>query len=608
MDSNNVISITNRLEALQEDFRNWNNMSSINKEKSDKICKETYNLTNRELYNKLNSSILLGKKLDINSSLSESFDYSAIDRKDLIMRITLAKNLNQDITVAVLYPYDPSMFQDETYRENYKREFNDIYQRYLGLTHKYKKYSNSYSLQLFGYNVYALYQLIEPDLYTQDNSNVDTTMVFSQNYLNSDISSLEESLNDILLNKNILELYKFKLCASRDLNSRVLTEGVSSDSLIFEVDRYFTHKTDDLELKTVIPYFTLSEYNSIVDSNEDSSVLESINSDRDYYNKICELYDKFSNDKSDSIAESQLLTLGWNPAVDPRKYMDKVRERQLTWFQEYGCHLIDLSNFDITSKKYRTVLESSFGMNKKYKELDLYPVYLVLSYTNTVFGKAIRIVKKSKFTHAGLSLDSNLNEILTFMFNDKNNKGFMVESLNDYIKTYKDAMISVLVFFVDSETKAKLEDSILYFTNNKHKTYYNFRNILNILRNKAKDYDPDNLSMVCSQFVDTILKLANIDLTNKPSNLVTPKDIAEIKHPRVFNMYEGLALKYDELKMESKIDYLLSNQEPEDICYIDFVNKMYESSFNLISSRYHITDNEYANTLLNKFYDYIKIN
>ena len=35
----------------------------------------------------------------------------------------------------------------------------------------------------------------------------------------------------------------------------------------------------------------------------------------------------------------------------------------------------------------------------------------------------------------------------------------------------------------------KLEDSITYFSNNKNRTKYNFKNLINILRNKAKDND-----------------------------------------------------------------------------------------------------------------------
>lgn len=608
MDSNNVLSITNNLDKLHEDFNKWNSMSFADKARSDKICMEMYNLTNRGLYNHLHSHIMHGKPVNIKGILNESFDYSSIDRKDLITKIGYIKSLNQDITVAILYPYDPEMINDPTYRQNYKDEFLSVWNRFLGLSHKYKKYSNSYSLCIFGYNVKAMYELIINDLVDTNTSVDDIHITPSRDYLDSNESSLDESLNEILVDKNILELYKFKLQCCIDSDSRAITEGYNLSDKISEVNQCILSNIDKSSLKNVVPYFTLSEYNSIIDCNKDDDLLESYQNDSKYYQMICELYDEYQRDKDDYIAEHSLLALGWNPEVNPRTKMDMVKDRHIKWFNEHKVHLVDLSDYDIESNnKFSTIFESTSYMNRKYKENDCYPVYLVLSYTNTAFGKIIRKVKNSTFTHAGISLDSDLSQILTFMFDDKNNKGFMVESLERYLQVYDNALISVLCIFVNKNTLDKLNDAILYFINNKHKTSYNFKNLLNILRNKAKDNDPENLCMVCSQFVDTILKLADIDLTHKSSNLVTPKDLAELKHPRVFQLYKGLGSKYDEVKVESKIDYLLSDSEIEDILYNDFVSIISESAFNLISHRYRITDNDKANSILQEFYDYIKL-
>ena len=579
---------------------------SISKQiESDAKCKERYNLTNRELYNKLHESILLGKKLEYNGVVNESFDYSLIDRKDLISKIAYVKSLNQDITIAILYPYDPEMISDESYKHNYKEEFLSIWNRFLGLSHKYKKYSNSYSLCIFGYNVKAMYELIVNDIIDTNTSTDDIHIVPSRDYLDSNESVVDESLNDILLDKNILELYKFKISSCMSGNSRAITEGYNLYNKISEVNQCILSEIDRNSLKTAIPYFTLSEYNSIVPEDKDDDLLESITDNSEYYKMICELYDEYQKDKDDFIAENSLLSLGWNPEVNPRTKMNMVKDRQLRWFNDHKVHLIDISDYDVKGKSFGTRFESSTYMNRKYKENDCYPVYLVLSYTNTMFGKVIRKVKNSTFTHAGISLDSDLSQILTFMFDDKNNKGFMVESLDRYLQVYDKALISVLCFFVDKNTIDKLNDAIQYFINNKHKTSYNFKNLLNILRNKAKDNDPDNLCMVCSQFVDTILKLADIDLTHKSSNLVTPKDLAELKHPRVFQLYKGLGSKYDEIKVESKIDYLLTDSEVEDILFNTFVDKISESTFNLISKRYRITDNSKANDVLQELYSYI---
>jgi hypothetical protein len=104
---------------------------------------------------------------------------------------------------------------------------------------------------------------------------------------------------------------------------------------------------------------------------------------------------------------------------------------------------------------------------------------------------------------------------------------------------------------------------------NKKRTRYGFGNILNILRNKAKEYPyPENLSLVCSQFVDTILKIANIDITHKSSNLVIPEDLYKLSdNPKLYKVYEGKAVDYTERKVEKDIKTLFLKNSVRNIEY-----------------------------------------
>lgn len=617
MDNDKIISITTNMDELDKDMYEWSILPYKIRVISDAKCREKYGCTNRILFNKMKYSILFNKPFkdvinidngDVSVQQESYFDYSDIDRRDLIMRIALAKDMNKDITISIIYPYNPDIINSDTdYKDSYIEEFKYLYKKFLGLNDKYQKYSNRYSVQLFGYNVRSMYQLIASDIGESEDSlmNIDTE------YLNSNISLIEGSLSDIISDRNIVELFKYRLMSCRDSINEASTTDHDAKTINSLLYQYTYSDNYENSLNKVVPYFTISEFNSIIDNIVDKEMdktLDNIESGYDYFTTICSLYEQFrSSNYKDIKLENQLLSLGWNPYVNPKNNMNNARQRQINWFNEYSCKLVDLSNIEVNNNDYIKLIESTSMMRDLYADNNLYPVYLITSYTNTFFGNTIRLVKSSTFTHAGIAIDSDLNNILTFMFDKKRKEnGFMVESLSDYIHTYEDAKIKVLCFFVDYDTKVKFTEVFDYFTKNKSNTKYNFKNLINILRNKVKDNDPNNLSMVCSQFVDTVLKLCNIDLTHKSSNLVIPQDIANIKNPKVYILFDGLGKKYNETKIESKILLMLKSSNIEDIRYSDFVDKISESNnINLFDKRYNIIDNEYANKLLNEFYKYL---
>ena len=604
MDQYNVLSISYNLDDLNKDIYNWGLLPKNLRIESDNKCKELYGCTNRELYNKIKAKILLNSNDDNTITLvnNESYDYSSIDRGDLVYRIGLAKSLNNDILTSIIYPYDPELISDPSYKDSYKSEFFNLYNKFLKLSDKYQMFSNSYSIQLFGYNVRSMYQLIYPDI-------ADDNKSFDRDYLDSSYSAVEESLTENLVDRNIVELYKYKIYSCNSTNNRASTDDVFARMLLNEVNHCISTDTFENNVNSVVPYFTLSEFNSIIDNTDietlDSIDFSSITNSRDYYKIITELYDRFTtckDDKEKKLIENTLLSIAWNPYVNPRKYMSKVRDRQIKWFNEHSCKIVDLSNINIDEDI--SINESSTYMEDLYRELDIHPVYIILTYNNTPFSKIIRKVKGSTFTHAGITLNSDLKTILTFMFNTETKKGgFSLESLDYYLDIYKDMSLDVLCLFVDSQTLKRLNDNITYFIKNKNKTNYNFKNLINILRNKEKDNDPYNLSMVCSQFVDTILKLSGINLFDKSSNLVIPQDFEDINNPKVYKLYNGFGKLYNETVLEAKIKLILSTKNTKDIRY-NAITQI--STYNLFKHKYNIIDNSIANKYLRELYEFIK--
>lgn len=190
----------------------------------------------------------------------------------------------------------------------------------------------------------------------------------------------------------------------------------------------------------------------------------------------------------------------------------------------------------------------------------LNPVYIVTSYTGTVFGKLIRKAIHSTYTHSAISFEPTLKRIYSYgnsgTLSNSRYGGLTCESLEDYIRTNKDARILVSVVFLKDEDYNKLESYFDSFINNARNTRYDYSNLINVLKNKPLPNDP-SLSSICSQFVDSLFKCIGVYIVDKPSNLVTPQDIANINHPQVYKLYEGAAIEYDRVKISTMVDKLI---------------------------------------------------
>lgn len=194
------------------------------------------------------------------------------------------------------------------------------------------------------------------------------------------------------------------------------------------------------------------------------------------------------------------------------------------------------------------------------KEDSLNPVFLVSSYTNTPMGKMIKAYTKDEYSHSCIALDSSLETMYSYNANNKltSHGGISFESLSDYIKYNPNSIIKVSCVFVkDSQYNKlhwKLQDHIAHVDQSE----YDYLDLINIIANKAKNTQ-DQYKMICSQFVDSLLKFINIDITGVPNNLVTPGVISRVNNPKVYLLYEGKASDYNYKKIDRKINNLLKN-------------------------------------------------
>ena len=600
MDKYNVIDITTDLDALNQDMYKWSSMPYERRLRSDDECRRRYGVSNITLYNRLKAIILSTKTIDdpeyIGNAISEGFsvddklpdmpDYSEFLEEK--WRMEMAMQLNESPVIAIVY--NPTYIFS---KEEALGVVNDLFKKYSLLTEKNKRFSNSYSMDLFGYNVPNMYEIVCNKLSTDvDNSKHDTLVCMGESS-NIFMRPITESVDQMIVHDDKIGLLKVKL---------------DSCSENIQVKDRIVYNELNKEIEENLKYDYYSAMNTCVPILVNNTTLEchdikpeDINADN-WYSILKEKVDQFNievDPEEKSILEHDIVSLGWNPILPLTKSSFNIARLYTAKFLEsHAPIIVDLTKFNINKE---ILNESTAAMRQKFNEYDLHPVYIVLSYTGTVMGKIIRAVKGSMFTHSGLSLDSDLTTILTFNFNSNKNKGFIVDSLEKYESVTPKALISVMCVFVNHNTLRKLKANIKYFQSIKDKTKYNFGNLFNILINKEKANDPANSSLVCSQFVDTLLKLSGIDLTDKSSNLVIPQDFQNITNPKLFKLYEGLAKEYDERNIEALIAQLFLTRDRNYLQYSKLMDKLSES-LTVDNFRYY-TENEEANKVLDKIND-----
>jgi hypothetical protein len=114
--------------------------------------------------------------------------------------------------------------------------------------------------------------------------------------------------------------------------------------------------------------------------------------------------------------------------------------------------------------------------------------------------------------------------------------------------------------FIPEKAKKKIESVLKWFVANKGNTQYDIEDFYYFIVNKAKN-SKNELAMVCSQFVDYVLRIANVNKdVGKPSNLILPADfVSYIDNKTVFSVYEGLISKYKKEPIDKKVSALIRN-------------------------------------------------
>ena len=537
-------------------------------------------------YNSLNIDDKI-KVLTEDADLSNESLLNKIDRSNQLM--------DNDPQLVIITDFKNDLNPDYTLND-----LNQKYSDYMNLSPDYRRICDGYSLSIWHLTVHQMYNRMKSKL--RKNKDIIAAADLNPSVIDKVLYQYNEEIKEAVYNYDYLTYQKLKIDSIINHNNLYISAVTES---VIDTNPYPKKYDYSADIPNVVPFMTYDEY---IDKNNIEDIpmpidYIMINDEKKYYDIIHDLQNMIGTDK-ESIAIEQLLKLGWNPMVKiTAESLKYARDKQIKWMNEHEqINIIDFSN-------YNTNCEALSEVNL-FESYFLKPIYIILSYTETTFGKIITKWTKSHYSHAGISSDALLNKIYSYdILPNRKENGFVIESLDDYNDKNGNADIAVLCIFVPDEVKRKFEENLNYFVANKNKTKYSIRNVFNIAFNKVRDYG-NSLKLVCSQFVDTILKMSNINITNKSSNLVIPEDFMKSANDKnVFLLFHGKKSEYDFRNIEKKVTAILKNLSIDNLNTVKSNNVLNTVNQNLIENfNIDCSDNTEISKILREMRNYVKPN
>ena len=186
------------------------------------------------------------------------------------------------------------------------------------------------------------------------------------------------------------------------------------------------------------------------------------------------------------------------------------------------------------------------------------PIYIVLTKTGTPSSKIASNFNNTPYNHVSISFDPDINTLYSFSsVGEFNRPGFNIETIRkSYLDKYEKVLTQIYAVFVNQSQLRKMNAYIDNTIANYKKARYNFVGLMGYLLQKPLDRENKKF---CSEFVDELFKLVDIDLTKKKSGLVQPYDFANSKSTVIFKVYEGYLEDINPGKINTTISRIFRN-------------------------------------------------
>ena len=285
-----------------------------------------------------------------------------------------------------------------------------------------------------------------------------------------------------------------------------------------------------------------------------------------WLNAMRRLYSDFdqikeSKDSKRILARMQsILELGWNPyikfSVDNRvnaNYRTETKIQQNSNIYEF-----------VDARCTEEVLDQIQEATKRNKELK--PVFVLFIGGHTLFSNIVKGVTKSNYSHAAISLDTTMQNIYSFGMSDLERLkgktsllgGLTHEKMDKYTKG---TPVSIFGFFVKEKDYDQIKKNLDWFIDHAKETTYSYENLLAYLFRIPMI---KNTRLICSQFVDRILKLSDVDLTGESSAFIAPADLEKRvkQNSKIYHFFEDINTNFKEKNLNKLVNRIGRTAKP----------------------------------------------
>lgn len=324
---------------------------------------------------------------------------------------------------------------------------------------------------------------------------------------------------------------------SKYMNSQDGYTSDNSNMVIAPIDKYYS-PTDKIDYSSSDVNVSHEE---VVDETSWKRVIS----------ELCVRMKNTSDTRQKNAIKSEISMLGWNPEIPfNEEALKRVRNSKHT------MHIFR----EVDAEDY---IKSIHSFNEAtYEELKdkIVPVYICLFSGKALHSRAIEWYTHTEWPHAAMSFDSSMKQMYTFNANnnvsaDGKSAGFTIESIEKYWKIDPSIKFKVHALFVTAAQRDMMRDAVDWYIKHQDDTKYSMKTIINIFFKKASDFGNEfknKTEMVCSQFVYTILAIANLKLrVTKDASLVSPGDLDKSIDDRLFSMFIGGIGVYSSKKIDN---------------------------------------------------------
>lgn len=212
---------------------------------------------------------------------------------------------------------------------------------------------------------------------------------------------------------------------------------------------------------------------------------------------------------------------------------------------------------DRNVKVQESIIPEDDGVEVLYESpipSDKHAVFIIFKRDRkSLLNNLISRFTKSFWSHVAISFDIKLIEMYSFLISTD---GFGVENLKNYSP---DTDIKVMCGFVDNSQYKRMKSVIADYHDKREETGYQYKNFIACLTRKTLDKIEDPMHMVCSNFVDFILRAGDLSPVKLDWSTTHPgrlhRALASSKR-KFITVFKGPVKKYNPNEIKMKVDEL----------------------------------------------------